>query len=86
VIEGHGSEACKSEMNLRQARKIICVALGVFIALSSVSALLLAFNFPANAQERPRTARIGILRVDARNSPAAVEAIQDLKQGAKAGR
>ena len=64
------------------SKKFICLALGiVFFALSSVSALLLAFNFPANAQERPRTARIGILRVDAHNSRAAVEAIRDLRQG-----
>ena len=63
-------------------KKCICVAINaVFFALSFVSALLLAFNLPANAQERPRTARIGILRVDARDSPAAVEAIRDLKQG-----
>ena len=63
------------------SKKFICVALGVFIALNFVSALLLPFDLPADAQERPRTARIGILRVDARDSPAAVEAIQDLKQG-----
>ena len=63
------------------SKKVICGALGVFTALSFASALLLAFNFPANAQERPRTARIGILRVDAHNSRAAAEAIRDLKQG-----
>src|SRR5688572_31797159 len=63
-------------------KKCICVAINaVFFALSFVSALLLAFYHPANAQERPRTARIGILRVDARDSPAAVEAIRDLKHG-----
>ena len=63
-------------------KKCICVAINaVFFALNFVNALLLAFNLPANAQERPRTARIGILRVDARDSPAAVEAIRDLKHG-----
>ncbi|HET9881262.1 MAG TPA: hypothetical protein VFS81_05870 [Candidatus Binatia bacterium] len=36
------------------SKKFICVTLGVFIALSFVSALLLAFNLPANAQERPK--------------------------------
>ena len=62
--------------------KLICLALGVmFLAVSFISTFLLAFAIPANAQERPRTARIGILRVDARKSPAAVEAIQHLKQG-----
>jgi putative ABC transport system substrate-binding protein len=63
------------------SKKVICGALGVFTVLSFASALLLAFNLPANAQERSRTARIGILRVDARDSPAAVEAIRDLKHG-----
>lgn len=64
------------------SKKFICVALDVvFFPLSFVGALLLAFNFPANAQERPRTARIGILRVDAHNSRAAAEAIRDLKHG-----
>ena len=51
------------------------------LAVSFISTLLLALAIPANAQDRPRTARIGILRVDARKSPAAAEAIQDLKQG-----
>src|SRR5918992_3205524 len=62
-------------------KKFISIALKVFIALSLVSPLLLAFDLPAHAQERSRTARIGILRVDARNSPAAVEAIRDLQHG-----
>jgi putative ABC transport system substrate-binding protein len=35
----------------------------------------------ASAQERSRLVRIGILRVDAKNSPAAKEAIDDLKRG-----
>ena len=62
--------------------KLICLALGVmFLAVSFISTFLLSLAIPANAQERPRTARIGILRVDARKSPAAAEAIQDLKQG-----
>jgi putative tryptophan/tyrosine transport system substrate-binding protein len=68
-------------VSVMASKKFICVALGLLIALIFVSALLLAFNHPANAQERPRTARIGILRVDARDSPAAVEAIRDLKHG-----
>jgi hypothetical protein len=60
----------------------MCLALGVmFLAVSFISTFLLAVAIPANAQERRRTARIGILRVDSCNSPAAVEAIQDLKQG-----
>ncbi len=62
--------------------KLMCLALGVmFLAVSFISTFLLAVAIPANAQERRRTARIGILRVDSCNSPAAVEAIQDLKQG-----
>jgi putative ABC transport system substrate-binding protein len=35
----------------------------------------------AQAQQRPKVARIGTLRVDARTSPAAMESIDDLKRG-----
>ena len=42
---------------------------------------LLAWVGMAHAQQRPRVARIGILRVDARTSPVAKEAIDDLKRG-----
>jgi ABC-type uncharacterized transport system substrate-binding protein len=61
--------------------KFIYVAFKVFIGLSLVSALFPALNPPAHAQERSRIARIGVLRIDARDSPAAVEAIRDLKHG-----
>ena len=62
--------------------KPICLALGVmFLAVSFISTFFLALAIPANAQEGSKTARIGILRVDALKSPAAAEAIQDLKQG-----
>src|SRR5918995_7205139 len=51
------------------------------LALSILTAALLAGGFSADAQERSKTARIGILRVDAQDSPVAVEAIRDLKRG-----
>ena len=42
---------------------------------------LLVLVHSASAQERSRLARVGILRVDAKTSPAAREAIDDLKRG-----
>jgi putative ABC transport system substrate-binding protein len=45
-------------------------------------ALTLAFGgVAAQPQQRPKVARIGTLRVDARTSPAAMEAIDDFKRG-----
>jgi len=43
--------------------------------------LAAAFAFPAHAQQQSRTARIGILRVDAPTSPAGKEAIADFRKG-----
>ncbi|HEU4344003.1 MAG TPA: ABC transporter substrate binding protein [Candidatus Binatia bacterium] len=42
--------------------------------------LALAFDL-GEAQQRSKSARIGVLRVDAANSPAATEAVRDLKEG-----
>lgn len=50
-------------------------------ALSCMGTFLFAVSFPAEAQQRPKTARIGVFRIDASTSPAATEAIRDLKQG-----
>ena len=77
-MAGHRSAI---EYQMMTSKKFICVSVGLFIALSFVSALLPTFDLPVNAQDRPRIARIGILRVDARDSPAAVEAMRDLKHG-----
>jgi putative ABC transport system substrate-binding protein len=49
--------------------------------LLSLCAMLLALCSSVEAQQRSRVARIGILRVDARTSPVAKEAIDDLKRG-----
>ena len=49
----------------------------------ALCALLFALPFFAKAQQPPKMARVGILRVDAPNSPAAIEAIADLKEGLK---
>jgi putative tryptophan/tyrosine transport system substrate-binding protein len=47
-----------------------------------LSLVSLAFvTFPAEAQQQFRHVRIGVLRVDGRASPAAKEAINDLKRG-----
>jgi putative ABC transport system substrate-binding protein len=46
-----------------------------------VAVVLLALGVIAEAQQRSKTARIGVLRVDGSSSPAAAEAIRDLKQG-----
>ena len=49
-----------------------------------IFAIALTFAFggvAAHAQQRPKVARIGILRVDGSTSPAAMEAINDLKRG-----
>jgi putative ABC transport system substrate-binding protein len=51
--------------------------MGIFAIIVS----LLAWVGMAQAQQRSRIARIGILRVDARTSPVAKEAIDDLKRG-----
>jgi putative ABC transport system substrate-binding protein len=50
----------------------------VLFALCAVFFALCSF---VEAQQGPNTARIGILRIDASTSPAATEAIRDLKQG-----
>lgn len=47
------------------------------------SVLLLFPSVPTDAQQRSKIARVGVLRVDAPNSPAAAEAIRDLKEGLK---
>ena len=47
----------------------------------AVFVTLLLCAVAAQAQQRPKVARIGVLRVDARTSPAAMEAIDDLKRG-----
>jgi putative ABC transport system substrate-binding protein len=44
-------------------------------------ATLLAVTVPAAAQQQSKLVRIGVLRVDGRGSPAAKEAINDLKRG-----
>lgn len=44
-------------------------------------AMLIPLCLPAQAQQQSRPVRIGVLRVDARTSPAAKEAIDDLKKG-----
>ena len=62
----------------RKAGKKIISKLGNGFALSTI---LFALCLPAQAQQRPKVARIGILRVDARTSPVATEAIDDLKRG-----
>ena len=49
--------------------------------LFALCAVLFALCSFVEAQQGPNTARIGILRIDASNSPAATEAIRDLKQG-----
>jgi putative ABC transport system substrate-binding protein len=46
-------------------------------------ALLSALAVSANSQQPPKMARVGVLRIDAPTSPAAVEAIADLKEGLK---
>jgi putative tryptophan/tyrosine transport system substrate-binding protein len=50
-----------------------------------IFAIVLTFVFGgvvmAQVQQRPKIARIGVLRVDARTSPAAMEAIDDFKRG-----
>jgi hypothetical protein len=49
-----------------------------------IFAIVLTFVFggvAAQALQRPKVARVGVLRVDARTSPAAMEAIDDLKRG-----
>jgi putative ABC transport system substrate-binding protein len=51
------------------------------ICLWLVAAVIFAAVFPAQAQQQSRVLRIGILRVDARNSSAAKQAIDDLKTG-----
>jgi putative tryptophan/tyrosine transport system substrate-binding protein len=51
--------------------------------LYCLTVLAAAFVFPAHAQQPSRTARIGILRVDAPTSPVGKEAIDDLKKGLK---
>jgi putative ABC transport system substrate-binding protein len=54
--------------------------------LFALCAVLFALCSFVEAQQRPKTARIGVLRIDASSSPAATEAIRDLKQGlAEAG-
>ena len=47
----------------------------------AVFVTLLLCAVAAQAQQRPKVARIGVLRVDARTSPAAMESIDDLKRG-----
>ncbi len=47
----------------------------------AVLVTLLLCAVAAQAQQRPKVARIGVLRVDARTSPAAMESIDDLKRG-----
>jgi putative tryptophan/tyrosine transport system substrate-binding protein len=47
----------------------------------ALGVMLIALGFPAEAQQRSKTARIGVLRVDGSSSPAAAEAIRDLKEG-----
>ena len=54
------------------SRKIFCLAL---------CATIFAVSVPAEAQQQSRLVRIGVLRVDGRASPAAKEAINDLKRG-----
>jgi putative ABC transport system substrate-binding protein len=46
-----------------------------------LAAVFLTAVVPAQAQQPSRVPRIGILRVDARSSPVAKEAIDDLKKG-----
>jgi len=47
----------------------------------AVFVTLLLCAVVAQAQQRPKVARIGVLRVDARTSPAALESIDDFKRG-----
>jgi putative tryptophan/tyrosine transport system substrate-binding protein len=54
------------------SRRIFCLAF---------CATLLAVSVLAQAQPQSRLVRVGILRVDGRGSPAAKEAINDLKRG-----
>ena len=54
------------------SRRIFCLAL---------CATLFAVSIPAQAQQQSRLVRIGVLRIDGRASPAAKEAINDLKRG-----
>jgi len=71
-----------AEENRRRGRIAFHFVLSPMLyALCFCGALLFAFSSTSEAQQPSKTVRIGILRVDGSNSPAAVEAIRDLKQG-----
>jgi putative ABC transport system substrate-binding protein len=46
--------------------------------------MVFAVSVPVQAQTQPRLVRVGVLRIDGRGSPAAKEAINDLKRGLSA--
>jgi ABC-type uncharacterized transport system substrate-binding protein len=52
-----------------------------WLGLSLVVFVLVMAGAAVEAQQRPKVARVGILRVDGSTSPAAMESIDDLKRG-----